>query len=159
MTDYRIELSEQEMKALFGAFDVNGDGQISYNEFARAMRGPMNKFRRGLVLKAFNKLDRDGSGTINVQDLSGWYNPSNHPDVRSGKKTEEDILQDFLETFETHHNVLSGKARDSEVTLEEFEEYYANVGASVDDDLYFEVMITNAWRLNDPPPPKPAWSN
>lgn len=29
----------------------------------------------------------------------------NHPDVKSKKKTETDILNEFLETFEMHANI------------------------------------------------------
>ena len=32
---------------------------------------PMNKSRRELVLKAFNKLDKTGDGVITVDDLKG----------------------------------------------------------------------------------------
>jgi hypothetical protein len=34
-----------------------------------------------------------------------------------------------------------------EVTLEEFEDYYKGVSASIDGDDYFELMIRNAWRI------------
>ena len=40
-------------------------------------------------------------------------------------------------------------ARDSKVTLDEFLEYYRNVGASIDNDEYFALMITNAWNLDN----------
>jgi len=33
--------------------------------------------------------------------------------------------------------------------LKEFMEYYNNVGSSIDNDQYFELMITNAWNLNN----------
>ena len=49
---------------------------------------------------AFDKLDRDGSGVIDINDIKGVYNARNHPDVKSGKKTEDEILGEFLETFE-----------------------------------------------------------
>lgn len=98
--------------------------------------------------RAFKKLDRDGNGTVEVSDLKGVYNAKCHPDVKSGKKTEEEVLAEFLDTFEMHFSLLDRKARDSKVTLEEFKEYYRNVGASIDNDEYFALMITNAWNLD-----------
>ena len=44
---------------------------------------------------------------------------------------------EFLETFETHHNIMTGGSSDNRVSLEEFIEYYTNVGASLDNDDYF----------------------
>jgi hypothetical protein len=38
--------------------------------------------------------------------------------------------------------------KDGKVTREEFENYYANVGASIDNDDYFELMIRNAWHIS-----------
>ena len=46
--------------------------------------------------QAFKKLDRDSSGQIDIDDIRGVYNASNHPDVASGKKTEDEILGEFL---------------------------------------------------------------
>lgn len=68
----------------------------------------MNKFRRNLTMKAFQKFDRDGSGVIDINDLKGVYNAKNHPDVINGKKTEEEILGEFLDTFEVHLSIASG---------------------------------------------------
>jgi hypothetical protein len=36
---------------------------------------------------------------------------------------------------------------DGIVTLDEFEDYYKEISASIDDDDYFELMIRNAWRM------------
>jgi hypothetical protein len=40
-------------------------------------------------LKAFAKIDKDGSGILDIEDIKGVYNCSKHPDVQSGKKTED----------------------------------------------------------------------
>ena len=44
---------------MFNYIDRNRSGSLDYDEFLRAVRGPMNNFRRGLVRQAFNKMDRD----------------------------------------------------------------------------------------------------
>lgn len=65
----------------------------------------MNGFRRGLSEKAFRIMDRDKSGTLNIDDIKGVYNGKKHPDVIAGKKTEEEVLGEFLDTFELHYSL------------------------------------------------------
>lgn len=145
--DFKVDLSQNEIKVVFGAFDRDGQGSIDYDEFLRCIRGEMNERRKKIALQAFDKLDRDNSGILDINDIKYVYNAKNHPDVRSGKKTEEDIFGEFLETFETHHNILKG-TRDRRITKEEWIEYYNNVSMSIDNDEYFETMMINAWKLN-----------
>jgi Ca2+-binding EF-hand superfamily protein len=145
--DFRVDLTPNEVKVVFGAFDRDGQGAIDYDEFLRQVRGEMNDRRKKICLQAFDKLDKDGSGVLEVNDIKYVYNAKMHPDVRAGKKTEEEVFGEFLETFETHHNIMKG-SRDRKVTKEEWIEYYNNVSMSIDDDGYFETMMTNAWKLN-----------
>lgn len=102
-----------------------------------AIRGELNDLRKGLVEKAFRKLDKDNNGVLEVDDIKNIYNASKHPDVVQGKKSEEQILMEFLETFEAHHNLRHNQARDAKVTLDEFLEYYTNISVSIDNDEYF----------------------
>ena len=106
--DFRIELSDKEIQTVFQTFDRDGSGSIDYDEFVRGVRGAMNPFRVKIVKTAFSKLDKDGSGIIDINDIKGVYNASRHPDVKSGKKTEDEVLGEFIETFETHHNINGG---------------------------------------------------
>jgi len=147
--DYMLGFNDSEIKTLFNYFDIDRGGAVDYDEFIRVLRGPMNPFRKKLVAQAYSKLDKDGSGYIDVNDIKGVYSAKTHPDVLQGKKTEEQILMEFLETFEAHHNLRNNGAPDHIVTKEEFDEYYNNVSSSVDDDKYFELMMNNAWKIND----------
>ena len=149
MNDYKLGFTEEEMETLFKAFDINKDGRVLYDEFLRIIRGKLNEKRKYWVDRAFKILDVDGSGEITVSDIEKKYSAKMHPDVKAGKATEEEVLTEFLETFEIHHNILIGGEPDGIVTMEEFEEYYANVSASIDTDEYFEVMMKNAWKLDE----------
>lgn len=79
---------------------------------------------------------------------------------------------EFLETFETHHNIRTQGTNDSSITLEEFIEYYNNISASIDNDDYFALMMNNSWNIkgdaqtyqkydkgwaNEEPKKKPEW--
>ena len=63
----------------------------------------MNQFRRNFCERAFKIMDKDKSGVLNLEDIKGVYNAKKHPDVIKGKKTEEEILGEFLDTFEAHY--------------------------------------------------------
>jgi Ca2+-binding EF-hand superfamily protein len=68
--------------------DIDGSGEIDFNEFLRVIVGEMNQFRRNLVEKAYRTLDINMDGQITLIEFQNKYNATQHPDVRSGKKTE-----------------------------------------------------------------------
>jgi hypothetical protein len=65
----------------------------------------MNHFRRNLVHQAFDILDADKSGELTISDLKGKYDARNHPEVKAGKKTEDQVLTEFLKTFESVYDL------------------------------------------------------
>ena len=44
--DYRIDLTDDDMKKLFRIFDRNNNGSIDYDEFVKGVVGDMNDFRK-----------------------------------------------------------------------------------------------------------------
>jgi Ca2+-binding EF-hand superfamily protein len=122
----------------------------------------MNEFRQNLVKQAFDILDVNKNGEISFEEIKNKYNPSGHPDVLSGKRTEEEVLKEFMNTFQETYNYLCGTESDNIITIEEFQEYYENVSMTIDDDAYFELLMNNAWKMglnttynND----KKSWNN
>ena len=137
MRDYGLNLSEIEVTQIVKNFDTNKDGQLSFDEFLRAIRGSLNQRRLDMVHQAYRVLDKDGSGQVTIDDIRMAYDVSFHPDFQSGRKTADEVLSDFMTVWETHK-------RDQIVTFEEFEDYYKDLSASIDSDDYFELMIRNA---------------
>ena len=125
---------------MFKFFDKDENGSINYEEFLSGIRGKLNERRLQMVLLAFDVLDKDKSGVIDLDDLTEMYDASNHPDVLAGKKKESAILREFLETFD-------GSDKDGKVSPGEFIKYYTNISASTDEDDYFELMMRNAWHI------------
>jgi len=138
------------VKGLFKSLDFDGSGEISFDEFVRVVVGDMNQFRRSLVERAFKTLDINQDNAVDLEEFKGRYNATMHPDVRSGKRTEDEVIVEFMETFEKHNAMFAeGKAGrgDGRVTLEEFQEYYNNISCNIENDSYFDLMISNAWNL------------
>lgn len=102
--DFRVGLNEKDTARLFAIFDRDRSGTIDYEEFLRGVRGEMNAFRMAFAMKAFAIMDADGSGVIEIDDIRQKYNGKMHPDVKAGKKTEDEILFEFIDTFEKHHS-------------------------------------------------------
>ena len=47
-----------------------------------------------------------------------------------------------------HHNNHNGEKHDFKITREEFNMYYSNISASIENDEYFEQMMESAWNLS-----------
>jgi len=155
--DFRVGLNAKQAEKLFAVFDRSGDGAIDYEEFLRGVRGGMNEFREALAKRAFGIMDKDKSGVLDLDDIRQSYNAKHHPDVKAGKKTEDEILYEFLDTFEAHHSDNKEDARDGRVSQDEWIEYYNNVSMSIDRDDYFELMMNNAWNLKGDKVTKKGW--
>jgi hypothetical protein len=85
----------------------------------------------------------------NLYFITAGKSDNDPSETIDGKKTEDQILQEFLQTFEIAHSIRNSDAPNYVVTKEEFEEYYNNISASIDNDAEFELILTNAWRLTE----------
>ena len=64
LADYGISLAEDEFEMVMSKFDSNRDGFVSFDEFLRAIRGPMSSRRKELVGQAYRLLDAVGEPYI-----------------------------------------------------------------------------------------------
>eukprot|EP00747_Dinoflagellata_sp_TGD_P179926 gnl/TRDRNA2_/TRDRNA2_31542_c0_seq2.p1 gnl/TRDRNA2_/TRDRNA2_31542_c0~~gnl/TRDRNA2_/TRDRNA2_31542_c0_seq2.p1 ORF type:complete len:842 (+),score=143.30 gnl/TRDRNA2_/TRDRNA2_31542_c0_seq2:51-2576(+) len=136
---YRVTFSIAEKNTLFQYFDKDNSGNVSYDEYMRAVRGDMNKFRLKWVKQAFDILDRDGNGIVTMNDIAHSYDVSTNPSVKAEDMSANDAYALFMKNYDT--------SKDGVVTFDEFVENYQWVSASIEDDAYFELMMRNAWRI------------
>ena len=150
---FRYSLSEEEINNLFNYFDKEGSGFIDYDEFVNGVCGNLNNFRKNVLKQVFAKLDPEEKEYVTVGQLRHAYNPKEHPLVRQGKRTEDEILAEFLDVLEYHFNLLIEKGdenvdvNDIKVDFDDFCDFYKNISVCVDDDKYFEVMVLSEWGI------------
>lgn len=59
LRDYKINLSEDELKAIFEQADQAKSGLANLDELINLVHGELSVFRKNLVIQAFSKLDKD----------------------------------------------------------------------------------------------------
>ena len=151
INNFLIPLSRNQVIALFKLYDKQNSGVINYDSLINDVVGQISDSRRNIVYNAFNKLDIDKKGVINMNVIRGGFNPKGHPDYINRKRTEDEILAEFLDNFDYHFNLLNPERNpnDEEVTNREFIDFYRNISAGIEDDSYFNRIITGVWGLSN----------
>ena len=152
-----IDIPLVDIKSIFGLFDNNNEKQINsaseykikYDLLLKSIIGNISIKRRSLIQKVFDSFSRDKNGKILISDMKNRFNPSRHPDVLKGSKTENKILGeflDFLEIFREYYNNLHG-GYTFNIGFQEFLEFYSEISLSIEDDKDFENLLINCWDL------------
>ena len=135
-----VNISKREAEILIEFLDTDQSGTVNYDEFLTGIRGKPNEKRQCFIDKAFLKFDRDGNGRITAADLAPVYNCSFHPKVQSGEMTEQEVFTEFLASF-------GDKNGDGQISKAEWNDYYASISASIDNDDHFCQLMMAAWKL------------
>ena len=98
-----------DAQGLLNAYDIDKDGNISFDEFLRGMRSELTPQQLAFVDQAFALLDRDGSGEATVSDIEHLYDVRCHPKFIDGSLTKDEVLQEFLNSFDGLRGNNDGK--------------------------------------------------
>ena len=141
MRESGINLPKEDQDVILGFFEKDHDGMINFTEFLIALRGKPNDRRQAIIDKAFLKFDKEGTGIIDVTEIRQVYNCSKHPKVVSAEMSEEQVFSLFLKNFNDKNNM--GK-----IDRKEWNDYYAAVSASIENDDRFVIMMKTTWNLD-----------
>ncbi|KAF5399495.1 Calcyphosine like [Paragonimus heterotremus] len=139
--DYGCQLSREEFDELFKLIDRDNSGCIVFDELLKALRPPMSESRLKITEMAFKKMDRSGDGRLTVDDIRKVYQVRHNAKYQNSEMSEDAILKQYLKTFE------GDGTGDGTVTWEEFLNYYSGISASIDSDVYYDLMMRMAFKL------------
>lgn len=140
LRDSDLFLPKAANEKLVQHYDKDIDGFVYFNEFLTALRGEPNQQRQAAIDNAFHKFEKDNSGLIDIRDLKGTFNAEKHPKVVSGEITREQAFDEFARNFNDHTG--AGKIEKCE-----WNDYYAAVSASVQNDEHFISLIKSTWNI------------
>ena len=147
--DYRLPLNDEEIKKIFDKFDTKKTGVINYDDLINELVGKINDYRTDILMKVFEKFDPEHTGNANLNEIRKNYNPNLHPEVLKGNKSSQEQLSEFLDDIDYIFNLLNqNKANDDIITIEEFLDFYKNFSFAIEDDEYFNSILSGVWGLN-----------
>ena len=141
-----LHISEKDAKILFSDFEENS--KMNYSKFISVMiENSLNERRQNIIKEAFNRLDTEKCGIVNLSDIKNLFSSKNCPLVKEGDVTEEEFYNNFMETFQTHHNLVRSP-KIKKVNFDEFLNYYKYFSLTIEDDYLFEETLISCWKLS-----------
>ena len=89
--------------------------------------------------------------SIGFERFIDSFQARNHPEVKNGGRSVEDVIQNFLESFDIKFSGV--------VTFDDFNNYYRKVSACYENTYEFEALMFNLWGIGDIEPTSPFGGN
>jgi len=148
INNFLIPLSRNQAAALFKLYDKKNCGEIIYDNLINEIVGNLNEERKYFLNLAFEKIS-GGKDFVNINLMRTKFYPGGHPDVIIGRRSEQEVLAEFLDNLDYHFNLLNqGKnVEDDEINLQDFIEFYRYISVGIDTDGDFKKIISGVWGL------------
>lgn len=95
-------MSKEEAAKVLDHFDHDKNGTVNFDEFLKTLKGDLNEGRVALIRQAYDKLDANKNGQVQLDDIAALYDASQHPDVVTGKKSPEEVFREFMLQWDTN---------------------------------------------------------
>ena len=141
-----INLPQNDLNNFFNLLDFSNSGKISLDDIINTIVDPIIDSRKYYIVNKFAKLDTEKKGEVLISLLKEKYNPKGHPDVISGKITEEEAFKQFCYTLDIYCGMRMLK---DVINYKQFLEYYNGISSSILDENYFIDILNGVWDENN----------
>lgn len=128
------------LQLLLKFYDKDQDDMIHFGDFLYAIRDKPNKERQSIIDLVYYKFDKNKTGAAETKELKKVFNCSTHPKYLIGQYTEDQIFYLYLKNFSNEKLI-------NNVTKAQWDDYYAGVSATIDDDIYFIKHLKNQFKV------------
>ena len=125
----------------------------------RVVRGQLSARRAAAVHEAFDRLGGEHTGSVHIDALAAAFTANLHPDVKANRRTAAEVTAEFHDTFgvqartEQHGGARAlGGGGFRNVSVTDFEGYFADLSCALLDDAYFDLIVFGCF----PSPPRDA---
>jgi len=125
-------ITNQELESNFKAFDSNGDGKLSVHEFINAIDG-------GAIRQIFNKLDKDGDGEFELEEIEKFLTEFDADGNKELSKEEfnkafEGVPQKYIDALFKEFDDNG----DGQITIDEIKKNFADFDVNFNGELSFK---------------------
>ena len=144
----QIEINPDDLINFYTCLDYNQTGKVSTDEILRIIAGDISEKRKISIISKFAEMDKKKVGYLPIAYLKKAYNAKFHPDCFLGKKPENEVLEEFMFTFEVFC-FLKNLGNEQEISYMDFVEYYTPISSSIQNDNYFDDILLGAWNVEE----------
>ena len=140
LNEAKINYSKINIKDFYRILDIYNHNKVSIVEILRLLRGYLSDIRRKVIIEVFAYLDSERKNYVDIEKLKRLFNPNNHPEVISGKKTADEIYKEFMFSL-NNFNIFKGLK--DKMSFDDFLEFFTGISATFASDSIFNNMISN----------------
>lgn len=102
--------------------------------------------RKNEVRNMFGRLDVNQSKSISLVLLEELFYPKNHPWVKTGRKTIQEVYSDFMDYLQLYEKLLDIK---KSMNSKQFLNFFKFISPFFEYDKYFKEFIQFGFRYNE----------
>ena len=147
-----INFDKDEFNEIFNYFSLEPKNiYLDYDRFIRFFKKELNDKKLNIVEKVFLSLkyDNEDNENIPLHEIKKKYQSRRHPEVIMGKKTEDEKIKEFGESFDLNYDIYSLDINNSKigkyVDFDMFANFYEYVSFIYPDDEDFTNLLVATW--------------